>query len=135
MQISEDTLSVVEAIHSSIEGGFRKRSDIEVTFELAAAENAAETINRLVTAGKAITKLYALLKRGGSGAAEYSTVEHEFAQQINLMRELLAGLTTAMPNETLQRFDQLYFGTGQGVMRNLVDLAWDFGKIKDFQQR
>jgi hypothetical protein len=37
-------------------------------------------------------------------------------------------------DETLKRFDEVYFGMTQGVLRNLVDLSHDLSKIKDLQR-
>ena len=37
-------------------------------------------------------------------------------------------------DEVLRRFDDIYFGMSQGVMRNLVDLSHDLAKIKDLQR-
>ena len=52
---------------------------------------------------------------------------------MNALREQLATLMHNADDETLKRFDEIYFGMTQGVIRNIVDLSHDLAKIKSLQ--
>lgn len=134
MQLSEDTLSVINYLHEAIEGGLRKRNDVAVVLELAATSNDAETFNAVTRLGTGAWKVYSTLRRVKPRDEGYRLLEEEFARQINELRENLATLMNNADDETLKRFDDVYFGMTQGVLRNLVDLSHDLSKIKDLQR-
>jgi hypothetical protein len=112
----------------------RKRNDVGVVLELAAASDDADTFNNVTRLGTGAWKVYSTLRRVRPGDEGYRLLEEEFARQINELREQLAVLMNAADDETLQRFDDIYFGMTQGVLRNLVDLSHDLSKIKDLQR-
>jgi hypothetical protein len=134
MQLSEDTLAVINYLHEAIEGGLRKRNDVAVVLELAASTDDAETFNSVTRLGTGAWKVYSTLRRVKPGDEGYRLLEEEFARQINDLRENLATLMNNADDETLKRFDEVYFGMTQGVLRNLVDLSHDLSKIKDLQR-
>jgi len=134
MNISEDTLAVINYLHEAIEGGLRKRNDVAVVLELAAASDDAETFNHVTRLETGAWKVYSTLRRVKPGDEGYRLLEEEFARQINDLREHLAVLMNTADDETLKRFDEVYFGMTQGVLRNLVDLSHDLSKIKDLQR-
>ena len=67
------------------------------------------------------------------GDEGFRLLEEEFAIQMNGLREHLATLVNNADDETLRRFDEVYFGMTQGVIRNIVDLSHDLAKIKALQ--
>ena len=134
MQLSEDTLAVINSLHEAIEGGLRKRNDVAVVLETAAMTNGAERFNEITRTGTGAWKVYSTLRRVRPGEEGYRLLEEEFARQINTLREHLAELLQASDDETLRRFDETYFGMTQGVLRNLVDLCHDLSCIKDLQR-
>jgi len=130
MTLSEDTCAALEYFDSSIEGGLRKRNDVGTILELAATYGHADLFNELVRTGTATWKVYSTLKRLNKGDEGFSKLEVEFSLQMNQLREQLATLSTNADEETLQRFDDVYFGMTSGVIRNIVDLGHDLAKIK-----
>jgi hypothetical protein len=134
LELSADTESVLSYLDEAVEGGLRKRGDVGVLLELGALQFKPELFNALTTSGTAVWKVYGVLKRTKPGDERYRLLEEEFGQQLNAMREQLASMMVAAPDETLQRFDQTYFGMTQGVIRNLVDLGHDLARIKDLQR-
>ncbi|NQW30871.1 MAG: hypothetical protein HQ472_10210 [Ignavibacteria bacterium] len=134
MQIGPDTTSVLEYLDSSVEGGLRKRNDIGVLLELGAQNSLGDTFNSIVTTGTGLWKVYGILKRLKPGAEGYSTIEIEFGNLLNEIRELLAEVINDSEDEIVQRYDDIYFGMTQGVIRNLVDLAHDLAAIKNLQR-
>lgn len=134
MQLSEDTLSVINSLHEAIEGGLRKRNDVAIVLEVAASSNNPELFNEITRTGTGAWKVYSTLRRVRPGEEGYRLLEEEFARQMNTLRENLAELLNASNDDVLERFDETYFGMTQGVLRNLVDLSHDLSCIKDLQR-
>ncbi len=132
--LSPDTEAVLGFLDEAIEGGLRKRSDVGILLELGAQTNQPELFNTIVTSGTAVWKVYTLLRRTKPGAEGYKLLEQEFGQQLNDLRENLATMVSTASNDVLNRFDDIYFGLTQGVIRNLVDLGHDLARIKDLQR-
>jgi len=133
MQLSEDTLAVLEYLNTTIEGGLRKRNDVGTILELGATFGVAEHFNNISRTGTATWKVYSTLRRVKQGDEGFRQLEEEFALQMNALREQLATLMHNADDETLKRFDEIYFGMTQGVIRNIVDLSHDLAKIKSLQ--
>ena len=75
MNISEDTLAVINYLHEAIEGGLRKRNDVAVVLELAAASDDAETFNHVTRLGTGAWKVYSTLRRVKPGDEGYRLLE------------------------------------------------------------
>ena len=134
MQLSPDTEAVLAVLDETIEGGLRKRQDIGVLLEAGAVTNQSTLFNEIVTAGTAVWKVYGTLRKLKPGDEGFRLIEEEFSRQMTLLREHMASMMEPVPDETLKRFDEVYFGFTQGVMRNLVDLGHDLAKIKGLQR-
>jgi len=134
MDLSPETEAVINFLNDSVEGGLRKHNDVAIILELAMRSDDAELFNDITRTGAATWKVYGTLRRVQQGQEGYRQLEDEFARQLNTLRELMAKLMPAADDETLRRFDDVYFGMSQGVMRNLVDLSHDLAKIKDLQR-
>ena len=134
MQLSNDTESVLTVLDEAVEGGLRKRNDVGTLLELAASADNADSFNQLTLTGTGLWKVYGVLKRIQPGSEGYPQMEQEFGNLLNELRELMAALTDKADDETLKRFDEIYFGMTQGVVRNLVDLSHDLARIKDLQR-
>lgn len=134
MQLSPDTEAVLAVLEESVSGGLRKRADIGVLLEAGAQTNQPELFNSIVTAGTGVWKVYNTLRKLKPGDEGFRLIEEEFGRQLNSLRENMAAMMEPVPDETLKRFDEVYFGMTQGVMRNLVDLGHDLSKIKGLQR-
>ncbi len=134
MTLSPDTESVLAFLDEAVEGGLRKRNDVGVLLELGATHGEADLINTITTTGTGLWKVYRTLRRVQPGAEGYAQLEQEFGLQLNALRTHLAKLVEPADDVTLQRFDEIYFGMTQGVIRNLVDLGHDLARIKDLQR-
>ena len=133
MEISEDTLAVVEYLDTYSGSTLRKRNDIEVILELAAFNNDADLMHSILFSGSSLWRLFNLIRKAAPASEGYTKLEEEFASAINTLRSELASLTEHAPDEVLLRFDTTYFGINQGVMRNLTDLSHDLSKFKEMQ--
>lgn len=134
MIISADTEQVIAVLEEHSQGGLRKKNDMAVLLEIAATHDQAEPIMQIIRTGTGMWKVYGTLRRLQPGAEGYPLLEREFATQMNTLRQLLADIMQHADDETLQRFDDVYFGMTTGVIRNLVDLAHDLSKLKALQQ-
>jgi hypothetical protein len=133
MQLSDDTEAVLSHLDTITEGGLRKRSDIGLLLELGASTGNYELFNSIVRYGTGLWKVYGTLRRLSPGAEGYIQMESELGQQLNGLREKLASMIETADDATLKRFDDIYFGMTQGVIRNLVDLGHDLARIKSLQ--
>lgn len=133
MELSDDTAIALEHLNNSIEGGLRKRNDIGTILELSISLDASDQFNELTRTGTAVWKVYSTLRRVKQGDEGFRQLEDEFARQMNSLREQLATVSANANNDTLKRFDEIYFGMTQGVVKNIVDLAHDLAKIKALQ--
>lgn len=134
MQLSDDTLHVISVLEQSAEGGLRKANDMAVLLEIAATYDEVDLTMQLTRTGTGLWKVYSTLRRLQQGAEGYPQLEREFATQMNGLREQLAQLMRHADDDTLRRFDDVYFGMTQGVIRNLVDLSHDLARLKALQQ-
>lgn len=134
MQLSDDTLHVISVLEQSAEGGLRKANDMAVILEIAATYDEVDLTMQLTRTGTGLWKVYSTLRRLQQGAEGYPQLEREFATQMNGLREQLAQLMRHADDDTLRRFDDVYFGMTQGVIRNLVDLSHDLARLKALQQ-
>lgn len=134
MMLSPDTESVLAFLDEAVEGGLRKRNDVGVLLELGATHGEADLINTITTTGTGLWRVYRTLRRVQPGSDGYAQLEQEFGLQLNALRTHLAKLVEHADDATLQRFDEIYFGMTQGVIRNLVDLGHDLARIKDLQR-
>lgn len=133
MEIGDDTRAVLEHLDAIVEQGLRKRDDIGVVLELCAQQNNPVLFNDTTRTGTGLWKVYRTLRRLQPGTEGYTQLEREFGNLINEFREYLARIVENSDDETLKRFDDVYFGMTNGVVRNLVDLAHDLSSIKDLQ--
>lgn len=133
MQLSPDTHAVLDYLDNAVEGGLRKKNDIGTLLELGATHDEHELFNTLTRIGKGLWNVYGTLRRTKPGGEGYSVLEREFGTLLNEMRENIASLVNHLDDEALKRYDEVYFGMSQGVIRNLVDLAHDLAKLKDLQ--
>lgn len=134
MQISADTEHVIAVLEEHSEGGLRKKNDMAVILEIAATYDESTLVIDIIRTGTGLWKVYGTLRRLQPGAEGYPQLEREFATQMNTLREHLANIMQHADDETLKRFDDIYFGMTTGVIRNLVDLSHDLSKLKAMQQ-
>jgi hypothetical protein len=133
MLFSEQTEAVLAYLDHYTGDNLRKRADVGAVLESASMLDAAEEFNKLVFAGKVVWNLYGTLRKVTSGQEGYQQVEHEFSNALHTLREELLFFVANMSAEQHKRFTEIYLGVGQGVMRNLVDIAHDFARLKDLQ--
>lgn len=133
MELSPDTQAVLNYLDGAVEGGLRKKNDIGTMLELGATHDEADLFNDLTRTGKGLWNVYNTLRRTTVGSEGYNVLEREFGTLLNEIREKIALLVNHLDDESLKRFDDVYFGMTQGVIRNLVDLAHDLAKLKDLQ--
>ncbi|GMV53240.1 MAG: hypothetical protein D8M52_00855 [Chlorobi bacterium] len=133
MLLSADTEAVLGYLDQAVKGGFRKRSDIGVLLEVAAQRDAPGEFNAITITGATVWQIYSELRRLRQGDAGFRHLEDEFMLNVNKLRFEMAELLSTADEVTFSRFDTVYFGTTQGVVRNVVDVAHDLSKIRELQ--
>lgn len=133
MTISEETTNVLAYLDDASGQGLRKRNDIGVILELAAEADAHEEINALAFQGSFLFNVYQTLRRANSGGEGYATLEREFAAAVEAVREHVAKLLVIADEEQVTRFNEQYYQSTQGSLRNIIDLAHDLGVLKSVQ--
>jgi len=133
VELSPDTIAVLDYLNDAVEGGLRKKNDVGTLLELGATHDEHELFNTLTRTGKGLWNVYGTLRRASLGSEGYAVLEREFGTLLNDLREQMALLVNHLDDEHLKRFDDVYFGMTQGVVRNVVDIAHDLAKVKDLQ--
>jgi hypothetical protein len=133
MNLSPDTEAVLQHLDGITNNNLRKRNDLGTILEIGAENDAFELVNTIIFSGAALWKLFNTLKKAEPGSEGYKTLEKEFANVLNDLRAQLAEIAGMADEETIKRFENVYFGMNQGVIRNLTDLAHDLGALKSVQ--
>lgn len=133
MELSADTTAFLEYLDSFSKDNLRKRSDVGTIFECGASYDSGELVNKIIVNGTFVWNVFSKLRTMNSDQEGYQHLEQEFAKSINDIRTDLADLLTPVDDSTYQRFEEIYFGMTQGVIRNIVDLAHDLSVVKKVQ--
>jgi hypothetical protein len=133
MIISADTENVLTYLDGVAGQGLRKRNDMGVLLELAAASGAYEEMNELAFHGRYLFNIYSTLRKAAPGSEGYPTLEREFSAAAEKLRELLATVLIDADDAEVERFNANYYALTHGSLRNLVDLAHDLGVLKAVQ--
>ena len=133
MELSPDTINVLDFLEAYSEAGLRKRNDLGALFELTALRDADQEMNDLLFHGTHFYNLYHTLRRADFGSEGFKTLEKEFAESAERLRDLMARGLIDAEDEQVQRFEVTYYGMSQGSLRNLIDLAHDLSVAKRVQ--
>ncbi len=133
MELSPDTINVLDFLESFSEAGLRKRNDLGTLFELTAQRDAHREMNDLLFHGTHLFKLYTTLRRADAGSEGFKTLEREFSEATDRLRELIARAMVEAGESQVERFEVTYYAMTQGSLRNLIDLAHDLGVAKRVQ--
>lgn len=131
--LSPETENVLTYLDQASGAGLRKRNDIGALLELAAETDAHEEMNALAFQGSFLFNLYRTLKKAPPGGEGYATLEREFTAGVEKLREDIATLLVDADDEQVARFNEQYYQVTQGSLRNVIDLAHDFGVLKAVQ--
>jgi len=133
MELSSDTRNVLDYLESASEQGLRKRNDLGVLFELAAERGAHDEMNDLLFHGTHMFNLFHTLRRASNTGEGYDTLEREFSESVERLRDLVAGALVDANADHVERFEVTYYAMTQGSLRNLIDLAHDLSLAKRVQ--
>ena len=133
-ELSPDVRNVLTYLSEIAPDGLRKDPDLGVLLELGAEGGKAEEMNRLFFDGSALYRLYHTLRKQGSNAEGYHSLETEFRETTERVKDLIAQILLGTEDEeVLDRFETTYYGMTQGALRNLIDLAHDLDVAKGLQ--
>lgn len=132
MKLSSDTEAALDFLTTQ-QGELRKRNDMGVILEIAAANGLIDTINDMVLIGKNVYSCYGILKKMSANDEGYKRLEHEFMTNVHILRGHIGTLCELLPELERSRFETVYLGMTQGTVRNIVDLAHDLSALKNLQ--
>lgn len=135
MEISQDTLLVIEALNNFSENTLRKKNDLTIILELAATYNLDKELSEFIFTGKVLWNLFKTIKRPNNDQESMSGVQKEFEVSLESIRALLIKFQTLSDNKFQKRLQDTYLEMTKGCVLNIVDLCHDFGKFKDMQTK
>ena len=133
MELSPDTINVLDFLESFSETGLRKRNDVGTLFELTALREADEEMNNLLFHGTHFHNLYQTLRRAEANSEGFKNLEKEFLEATERLRDVIAQSLLEAEKEKVERFEITYYAMTQGSLRNLIDLAHDLNVAKRVQ--
>lgn len=144
MEISQDTLNVVEFLNSIIVGGLRKKNDITAIFELSASYSNADILNDLILNATALSYLEKKLKNFQNSDKVILSSNHAENIINNIKKEVIALteefcqrlkelIDLSENSELIERFEKIYFSMSEGALLNILDLAYDLTNFKELQ--
>lgn len=133
MEISNDTMAVINYLDDFTKGNLRKKNDFSVILEICAAYDNADTLNRLVFTGKSLWNIYSKLRKVGSNTEGIELLQKETERCCNEMTVYLKDIISYSDEDLQKRFDDVYFQLTRGCVKNLIDLAHDLSKFKELQ--
>lgn len=132
MQFSEDTIRVMDFLEQYSETGLRKREDLSILIEIAAAKNDYESVNDLAFTGKAVYNLFQTIKSSKSGDRNIQPVLNEFEKSLVDLRKVMYKLV-GDSEEILAKFDLDYLHCSNGAILNVIDISHDLSAFKNMQ--
>ena len=133
MELSKDTLQVLEFLDYTTGNNLRKRNDIGLILEIGAGKGKFVLIDKLIFTGSYLWRLYRLLIGQDISEDDAYKLQRELAGTLQNFKDYLTELISNAEPESKKRFNALYFPNEQGAFRNLIDLAYDISKLKEVQ--
>lgn len=133
MEISQDTLRVVNFLQEFSNNSLRKRKDIEVILEIAATKSNPIIIEKIVFVGKSIWNLNKAFSRSQTSNSNLQReLENSFYELQDLLYQLIQGIED---QAVINRFNDVYLQRNLGCFRNSIDLSHDLAKLKELIQK
>lgn len=135
MEISNDTLLVIEALDNFSEGTLRKKNDFTYILEISASFNLDKEFSEFVFTGKVLWNLFKTIKKPNNDQESLIGVQKEFEKSLESIRALLFIFQSYSEESFQNRLQITYLELTKGCVLNIVDLCHDFGKFKDMQTK
>ncbi len=132
MELSEDTLAVIDFLEQLSEGGLRKKNDIGIILEISASSGNYQLVNQIVFCGKSVYNLYKTLKRAQDSSPD--AVQNQLLQSADELKALLDSAVPAEFATERKRFEVTYLSDTSGAFANIVDLSHDLSVFKEAQK-
>lgn len=133
MQLSNDTLAVVNYLDEYTGGNLRKKNDIGAVIEICATYNEPELLNRIIFTGKSLWNIASKLRKVNPSADGIELLQKEVERCSTELSGYLSEIAGAADDDLKKRFDDIYLQLTRGAVKNLIDLGHDLAKFKDLQ--
>jgi len=133
MELSKDTLQVLEFLDYTTGNNLRKRNDIGTILEIGAEKGEFILVDKLIFSGSYFWKLHKILIRQDISEDDAYKLQRELVDTSQNFKNYLVDLVNDADEAIRKRFNTMYFPNEQGAFRNLIDLAFDLSKLKEVQ--
>ena len=133
MELSKDTLEVLEFLDYTTGGNLRKRNDLGAILEIGAMKGDYQIVEKIIFTGKYLWNLHSSLIKAGEASEGTENMKREAVDSTENLKVYLSELISDVNGFDSKRFDDVYFPNEQGAFRNLIDLAHDLSRLKDVQ--
>jgi len=132
MEISKDTLEVLEFLDYTSSGTLRKRNDLGIILEILATNNLPELANEIIFYGSALWGSYRVAKTNPD--FDTSLLKKEIENLFDKMTQYLSKIVDLLPDQELcNRFARVYLQPTIGSRSNILDLCYDLNELKKVQ--
>lgn len=133
MEISKDTIEVLNFLDYISDNSLRKRADIGVILEIGASAGDYDNVNNIILYGTSLWTLYQTVKKHQANPSASDLLVVEMNKSADTLIDGLKKISVNSSDPELTRFDEVYFSASEGSFRNLVDLAHDLNILKKLQ--
>lgn len=133
MDLSEDTLRVLEFLDFTSSQTLRKREDLGIILETLATNNKPELANEIIFYGSALWGTYRILKKQ-TGNDLTLNLKKEIEELFEKLNELITQVVEFIEEEEIiNRFNKVYLRGDIGARMNIIDLCYDLNELKKVQ--
>lgn len=133
MDLSEDTLRVLEFLDFTSSQTLRKREDLGIILETLATNNKPELANEIIFYGSALWGTYRILKKQ-TGNDLTLNLKKEVEELFEKLNELITQVVEFIEEEEIiNRFNKVYLRRDIGARMNIIDLCYDLNELKKVQ--
>jgi hypothetical protein len=133
MQISRDTNEVLDFLDYFTGNNLRKKNDLGILLEISAVNSFSNEISDMIFNFSYLWKLNKSLSKTRTNETDTSNLKKEYSEISSLIISQIQTIIDNSEEEVKERFEKVYFGSGIGFQRNLLDLAHDFAGLKELQ--
>lgn len=135
MQLSEDTVSVLNYLSEYTENNLRKKNDFGIILEICATYGGEDIFNRIIFTGKSLWSIYSKLRKADPSQEGIDLLKKEVERCSSEIRSYLTVILEHADTETKERFSDIYMQMTSGCLKNIIDLSHDLAKFKELQNK
>lgn len=132
MNISQHITSLIDAIERSASVKLSRRTDVECLLELTSSGTRSRLRDELLFYAKFVNNAYHALTRAGTTSADTTALARELQSSAGKVSDLLRDAIVEAPGDVREAFERTYLDISQSGMSNLLGLAGDLARVKNY---